>query len=83
MQEQREYLFAQLTSNPLVQYGVGIIGHDVIDEINILQATMRAMERVGDARCPEKAKHVHLYWMKKRNAISLGCVRAGSRESSC
>jgi ribonuclease HII len=38
----REELFAKVTSLA-VSYGVGIVSHRVIDEINIYQATLRAM----------------------------------------
>ncbi|MCX6346233.1 MAG: ribonuclease HII [Armatimonadetes bacterium] len=38
----REKMFARITSEALA-YGVGIIGPEVIDEINILRATHRAM----------------------------------------
>lgn len=41
---QREYLFDQLTHHPDIHYGVGIVSAQVIDEINILQATLKAMQ---------------------------------------
>jgi ribonuclease HII len=41
--KQRRIVFEQLISNASVIYGVAIVDHMVIDEINILQATMRAM----------------------------------------
>ncbi|MDB6054510.1 MAG: Ribonuclease [Verrucomicrobiales bacterium] len=41
--EEREELFAQLTQNPLVLFSTGIVDVQVIDQINILQATHRAM----------------------------------------
>ncbi len=40
---ERESLFCELTANPLVRYGVGIVDVQMIDQINILQATHRAM----------------------------------------
>jgi len=40
---QRRYLFERLIADERVIYGVGIVDRDVIDEINILQATIRAM----------------------------------------
>lgn len=36
-------LFNQLTTDPRIRYGVSIIPHNRIDEINILQASMEAM----------------------------------------
>ncbi len=39
---QRETLYGQIVE--VADYGIGIIERDVIDEINILQATFRAME---------------------------------------
>jgi ribonuclease HII len=39
----RNLLYEKLTTTPEVVYGVGIIDHLLIDEINILQATIRAM----------------------------------------
>lgn len=41
--EEREKLFQDLTANPDVDYGVGVVDHLVIDAINIFQATVRAM----------------------------------------
>ncbi len=41
-EETREELYSAITSLG-VPYGVGIVSNEVIDEINILQATMRAM----------------------------------------
>jgi ribonuclease HII len=45
---QREHIFHQLTSHPDVMYGVGIMDHITIDRVNILQATMLAMEQAVD-----------------------------------
>jgi ribonuclease HII len=39
----RETLFAELTSQPEIHYAVGSVEAPMIDEINILQATHRAM----------------------------------------
>jgi ribonuclease HII len=41
--EMRERLFAELTSRPEIQYAVARVDAPTIDEINILQATHRAM----------------------------------------
>lgn len=41
-EQKREELFAEIQEKA-VAWGVGIVGPDVIDEINILQATYRAM----------------------------------------
>jgi ribonuclease HII len=41
--ERRETLFAELMSHPEIQYAVARVEAPVIDEINILQATHRAM----------------------------------------
>lgn len=41
--EERETLFAELTSRPEVRYAVANVGEQMIDQINILQATHRAM----------------------------------------
>lgn len=40
---QREKLYCQIIQNPQIIFGVGIVEHNIIDEINILQATMLAM----------------------------------------
>ena len=46
-EKRREALFSEIQEKA-VSFGVGIIGEDVIDEVNILQATYRAMrEAVG------------------------------------
>lgn len=44
----REALFAQITQNPAILYGIGIVDAEVIDQINILQATIRAMQDAVD-----------------------------------
>jgi len=41
--ERRDALFALISGNPRVGIGVGIVDHQTIDRINILQATMLAM----------------------------------------
>lgn len=42
--KQRCALFEELTSRSDIRYHVGIISHQEIDEINILQATIKAMQ---------------------------------------
>ncbi|KAF8071302.1 rnhB [Scenedesmus sp. PABB004] len=44
-EEAREALYAALTSHPGVAWSVAVVDHETIDEINILQATMLAMQR--------------------------------------
>lgn len=39
----REQLFTRLTTDPRIIYGVGIIGSEDIDRLNIYQATIQAM----------------------------------------
>lgn len=39
---QREELYDMLTTHPRVSWAVSVMEHTVIDEINILQATLRA-----------------------------------------
>ena len=49
-EKRREALFEQIVSTA-VSYGIGIVSHDIIDEVNILQATYRAMrEAVADMK---------------------------------
>jgi ribonuclease HII len=43
--EARDEYFAVLTSRPEVRYGIGVVEVPVIDSINILQATHRAMNQ--------------------------------------
>jgi ribonuclease HII len=45
--KKREELFPLITEQAL-SVGVGIVGHDVIDRINILQATILAMQKAID-----------------------------------
>lgn len=45
----REELFELLTSSPDVEYGIGIVDHETIDQINILQASLLAMKEAFDA----------------------------------
>ena len=41
-EKRREALFEQIVSTA-VSYGIGVVSHDIIDDINILQATYMAM----------------------------------------
>jgi ribonuclease HII len=41
--EQREQLYAEILSISKIDYGIGIVEHNVIDAINILQASLKAM----------------------------------------
>ena len=41
---QRDGFFARLTADPEVQFGVARVDSDLVDQINILQATYRAMD---------------------------------------
>jgi ribonuclease HII len=43
-EEQREAAYALITSHPRVRWAVSVQDHTVIDAVNILQATLRAME---------------------------------------
>lgn len=42
--KKRERLFELLTQNPNIKYGIGIVSEKIIDEKNILQATLMAMK---------------------------------------
>ena len=55
-EEQREALYAALTSHPRVEWSACVVSHTVIDSINILQATLRAMEGAvaGLANAPDR-----------------------------
>lgn len=60
-EEDRERLFEQLTHNPGVVFAVSIMSHEVIDEINILQATFKGMENAVTelmAKFPSMRAHV-------------------------
>ena len=41
--EEREILFAEITSRPHIRFGIAQVDVEMIDQINILQATHRAM----------------------------------------
>jgi ribonuclease HII len=43
--EEREELFSELTQNPAILFSTGIVDVQMIDQINILQATHRAMNQ--------------------------------------
>jgi ribonuclease HII len=50
--KQRQQLFERLTSDSRVQFGIGIVHAAKIDEINIYQATIRAMLMAVDQLLP-------------------------------
>lgn len=53
--KERERLYMEISDHPGVYYGIGICDADVIDEINILQATLLSMQRAVAALpvCPD------------------------------
>ena len=55
-EKKREQLYNEITKKA-VAYGIGIVSHEVIDEINILQATYEAMRQAIDSM---KIKPEHL-----------------------
>lgn len=55
-EKKREQLYDEITMKA-VAYGIGIVSHEVIDEINILQATYEAMRQAIDSM---KIKPEHL-----------------------
>ena len=48
-EKERKTLYETLTSNPKIIWAVGIINHDLIDQMNILQATLLAMKQAVEA----------------------------------
>lgn len=50
--EQRDHLFKQLTQHEGVRYAIGRADVEEIDQINILQATFKAMERALEGLFP-------------------------------
>ena len=53
--KQRERLYAEMTKDPKICYGIGICDAGLIDQINILQATLVSMQRAVAALsvCPD------------------------------
>lgn len=47
--EKRESLYSQITSSPFVCFGIGIVDVETIDRINILQASLLAMQRAVES----------------------------------
>jgi ribonuclease HII len=43
--EKRHQLFLQIKAHPEVRYGIGRVDHEMIDQINIYQASLEAMRR--------------------------------------
>lgn len=56
-EKQRERFFAALTETLHVPYGIGIVSREIIDQINIAQATYRAMQQAVDT-LPVQPDHV-------------------------
>lgn len=48
-EEDRELIYEQLTTNPRIKWAAVSLSHEVIDEVNILQATLRAMRESAQA----------------------------------
>lgn len=71
----RESTFEELISNPGVIYEVVRIEHDEIDEINILQATMKAMRLAAEGALRKKASAMNVEHVKDQCA----CLVDGNR----
>jgi ribonuclease HII len=84
-EDDREKAFAELESNPLVQYAYCVVSHTEIDELNILQASMTAMSRstsallAGMGIFPESA--IHVTTTLKPSLVSLRSTLNGKGES--
>lgn len=51
-EKKREVLYDWIIHN-CIDYGIGIVGHDEIDDINILQATLKAMKTAASKLKPK------------------------------
>jgi len=71
--EKRAHLFEKITSNPQVIYGVGIVSVEVIDEINILQATIQAM--LNAVNCLKSQPHMLLVDGLHLSHASIPCQK--------
>jgi len=78
--KKREQLFLQLTENENVLYGVGIVSHTIIDEINIFQATVRAMHEAV-ANLAEKPDFLLVDGLQLKSEIPSLKVIRGDRLS--
>lgn len=78
--KKREQLFHAITTNPSVIYGVGIISHSVIDEINILQATHKAMHEAVEEMA-EKPDYLLVDGLQLKHKIPSQKVIKGDRLS--
>ncbi len=81
--QQREEMFQILVNHPEVQYGIGIMEAFIIDQINILQATLQAMaDAIGQMN--QKPDFV-LVDGNKTPSISIPCqaVVQGDTLSQC
>ena len=56
-EEDRERYFSIITAHPEISFGIGVVGVETIDQINILQAAHRAMNIALDQLQPA-AQHV-------------------------
>ena len=52
-EKKRERIFEVLTAHPLVAWGQGGVDEKTVDEINVLQAGLRAMQRAGSHLCEQ------------------------------
>ena len=62
-EEDRERLYEQLTRHPGLVFGVAVVPHTVIDQINVLQATFRGMEEATaacEAKLPKSTHAAHV-----------------------
>jgi ribonuclease HII len=90
-EEDRERIYEQLVSTPGVLWAVEAVDHTTIDEINILQASMLAMQRALQARLehhtPEERGRVYAL-VDGNRAPDLGdvqgeCVIKGDSKIRC
>lgn len=78
-EKQRNTLFDILTSHSDISYGLGIVNAQVIDEINILQATFQAM-REAYSQLPQQSDFVLIDGVSlKLDVPSLKLIKGDSR----
>lgn len=78
--KKREQLFFDLTNHDDVLFGVGIVSHSVIDKINILQATHRAMHE-AIANMPQKPDYLLVDGLQLKHEIFSQKVIRGDQLS--
>ena len=85
----REVLYRELTSDKFLRWGIGVVWEDIIDKLNILEATKLAMKMAVDDVCKKYGKEAEFliidgnFILPDMNISQKSIISADSKVFSC